>query len=86
MFRHEKRFENAPAIALLISDDMEESDIDGRIERFNTLVYERVGQTLHGEMVAVKCQSGNTNKYKAINKVMQKCKASIMLTATTPTC
>ncbi|NLL89597.1 MAG: acetyl-CoA decarbonylase/synthase complex subunit gamma [Dehalococcoidales bacterium] len=82
MFRHEKRFENAPAIALLISDDMEESDIDGRIERFNTLVYERVGQTLHGEMVAVKCQSGNANKYKAlINKVVQKCKASIMLTS-----
>ena len=82
MFRHEKRFENAPAIALLISDDMAESDIDGRIERFNTLVYERVGQTLHGEMVAVKCQSGNANKYKAlINKVMQKCKASIMLTS-----
>ena len=44
MFRHEKRFENAPAIALLISDDMEESDIDGRIERFNTLVYERVAR------------------------------------------
>jgi acetyl-CoA decarbonylase/synthase complex subunit gamma len=33
-------------------------------------------------MVAVKCQSGNTNKYKdLINKVMQKCKASIMLTS-----
>ncbi|MDD4923697.1 MAG: acetyl-CoA decarbonylase/synthase complex subunit gamma [Dehalococcoidales bacterium] len=85
MFRHEKRFENAPAIALLISDDMTETAIDGRIERFSNLVYERVGQTLRGEIIALKCQSGDASKYKAlINKVMQKCKASIMLISENP--
>ena len=86
MFRHEKRFENAPAIALLISDDMTEANIDERIEKFNNLVYERVGQTLRAEMVALKCQSGDENKYKAlIDKVMQKCRASIMLICENPT-
>ena len=86
MFRHEKRFENAPAIALLISDAMTEADIDKRIESFNTLVYDRVGQTLRAEMVALKCQSGNADKYKTlINKVMQKCRASIMLICENPT-
>jgi acetyl-CoA decarbonylase/synthase complex subunit gamma len=85
MFRHEKRFENAPAIALLISDDMTEDDIEGRIERFNTLVYERVGQTLRGDMIALKCQSGDADKYKAlINRVIQKCKAGIMLISNDP--
>ncbi len=80
MFRHEKRFENAPAIALLLCDDMTEAEIDGRIERFNTLVYERVGQTLRSEIIALKCQSDDADKYKAlINRVMQKCKANIML-------
>lgn len=80
MFRHEKRFENAPAIALLISDDMGEADIDGRIERFNSLVYERVGQTLRAEMIALKCQSEDAGKYKAlIEKVLRKCRAGIML-------
>jgi acetyl-CoA decarbonylase/synthase complex subunit gamma len=81
MFRHEKRFENAPAIALLLRDDMTEAEIDVRIEKFNNLVYERVGQTLRAETMALKCSSGDACKYKAlINKVTQKCKASIMLT------
>jgi acetyl-CoA decarbonylase/synthase complex subunit gamma len=85
MFRHEKRFENAPAIALLISDDMTETDIERRLQRFNSLVYERVGQTLRGEIIAVKCQSGNANIYIAlIDKVLQKCQASIMLISENP--
>jgi acetyl-CoA decarbonylase/synthase complex subunit gamma len=85
MFRHEKRFENAPVIALLISDDLTEANIEERIESFNTLVYERVGQTLRGEMVALKCQSGDAGQYKTlINKVIQKCPANIMLISENP--
>jgi acetyl-CoA decarbonylase/synthase complex subunit gamma len=80
MFRHEKRFENAPAIALLLCDDMTGAEIDKRIDKFNNLIYERVGQTLRAEMAALKCVSGDADKFKAlINRVMQKCKANIML-------
>jgi acetyl-CoA decarbonylase/synthase complex subunit gamma len=85
MFRHEKRFENAPAIALLLCDDMTETEIDARIEKFNNLVYERVGQTLRAEIVALKCVSGDACKYKAlINRVINNCKANIMLTSEGP--
>jgi acetyl-CoA decarbonylase/synthase, CODH/ACS complex subunit gamma len=85
MFRHEKRFENAPAIALLLCDDMTEAEIDSRMEKFNNLVYERVGQTLRAEMVALKCASGDADKYKAlINRVIQNCHANIMLTSRDP--
>ena len=37
MFRHEKRFENPPGLALLIKDTMEDSEVDARLERFGQL-------------------------------------------------
>ncbi|MDA8163085.1 MAG: acetyl-CoA decarbonylase/synthase complex subunit gamma [Desulfobacteraceae bacterium] len=54
LYRHEKRFENPTGIAVLVSTDMHEGDIAGRLERFNTLKYERVGLELKGDLVAVK--------------------------------
>ena len=39
MFRHEKRFENPPGIAILISDTMDESEVDARLERFSHVNY-----------------------------------------------
>ncbi len=80
MFRHEKRFENQTGLALLISDNMNQTEIDERIDRFNNLVYERVGQVLQGEMIAVKYESQDCNKFKAlINKVMKESKANLIL-------
>src|SRR5512136_1644322 len=46
MFRHEKRFENPPGLAITICDTMSEAEIDGRLERLNSLKYDRVGLTL----------------------------------------
>ena len=33
MFRHEKRFENAPGLAILISDAMDEAEVNARLEK-----------------------------------------------------
>ncbi|MFA5628946.1 MAG: acetyl-CoA decarbonylase/synthase complex subunit gamma [Dehalococcoidales bacterium] len=85
MFRHEKRFENPPAIAILISDDMSEIEIDSRLEKFNTLTYERVGEALCAEMVALECCSGNAEAYTGlVNKVLQQTNANIMLICDNP--
>ena len=37
MFRHEKRFENPPGIAILVKDNMPDAEIDARVGRFNKL-------------------------------------------------
>ena len=66
MFRHEKRFDNAPGIALLISDTMDDAEVDARLKRFGELEYERVGLTLRPEMVAAKCESGDAGKFAAL--------------------
>ncbi len=84
MFRHEKRFENPPGFAILITDIMEESEVDARLERFK-LQYERVGLTLRPELVAVKNDSGDATKFETIvSKVKQNSDCGIILMSSSP--
>lgn len=63
LFRHEKRFENPTGIAVLVSTDMADADIDGRIDRFKALSYERVGVIMHADLIAVKDADGDQGKF-----------------------
>ncbi|MFC1988845.1 acetyl-CoA decarbonylase/synthase complex subunit gamma [Chloroflexota bacterium] len=72
MFRHEKRFENPPGIAILIKDTLDNAEIDARLKKFGDLQYERVGLTLRPELVALKAESGDAAKFEAlVNKTKQ---------------
>jgi len=85
MFRHEKRFENPPGVALLIKDTMEDSEVDARLERFKQLQYERVGLTLRPELVAVKDESGDASKFAAlVSKIKQNSDGGIILMSSNP--
>lgn len=66
LFRHEKTFVNPPGIAVLITDEMADEEVGGRLERFKQLEYERVGLTLRPELVAVKSLSGDAGKFEAL--------------------
>jgi len=84
MFRHEKRFENPPGFALLISDTMGEAEVGARLERFR-LQYERVGLTLRPELVALKADSGDAGKFEAlVSRVVQSSDASLILMSDNP--
>ncbi len=63
LFRHEKRFENPTGIAVLVTTAMAAVDVDGRIERFNTLRYERVGVNLKADLIAVKDSKGDAQGF-----------------------
>jgi len=85
MFRHEKRFDNPPGLAILISDSMADSEIAGRLEKFNSLQYERIGLTLRADLVAVKADSGDGAKFAAVaGKVKQNTDGGIILMSTDP--
>lgn len=85
MFRHEKRFENPPGLAILISDTMESAEVDARLERCQKLQYERVGLTLRPELVAIKNDSGDTQKFEAlVSKVKQNSDCGIILMSDNP--
>jgi acetyl-CoA decarbonylase/synthase complex subunit gamma len=80
MFRHEKRFENPPGLAILISDTMNDTEVNARLERFKTLEYERVGLTLRPNLIALKADSGDAQKFAAlVDKVKSSSDGSIIL-------
>jgi acetyl-CoA decarbonylase/synthase complex subunit gamma len=80
MFRHEKRFENPPGIAILISDTMDDGEVDARLAKARDLSYERVGLTLSTNLVALKADSGDAAKFAALaGKVKDNSDANIIL-------
>jgi acetyl-CoA decarbonylase/synthase complex subunit gamma len=84
MFRHEKRFENPPGFALLISDSMDEAEVSRRLEKFK-LQYERIGLILRANLIAVKGDSGDKAKFTALaGKVKQGSDGGIILMSDNP--
>jgi acetyl-CoA decarbonylase/synthase, CODH/ACS complex subunit gamma len=80
MFRHEKRFENPPGIALLITDKMSDAEVAARLKKVNDLVYERVGLTLKANLVAIKSETGDAAKFANLaSKVKTNSDANIIL-------
>jgi acetyl-CoA decarbonylase/synthase complex subunit gamma len=85
MYRHEKRFENQPGLAILISDTLSEQEVDSRLDRLNNLHYERVGLTLRPEIAAIKNDSGQIEKFvSVVNRVKQKSDCAVILMSPDP--
>ena len=79
MFRHEKRFENPPGIAILVGADEGDAEIDAKLQRFNNLQYERIGLTLRPDLVAVKAGADTTSFKAVVTKVNEKTTGGIIL-------
>ncbi|MDR2018755.1 MAG: acetyl-CoA decarbonylase/synthase complex subunit gamma [Syntrophobacterales bacterium] len=86
MFRHEKTFFNKPGVAILITDSMDDAEIDRRFASLAAYQYERVGQIMKPELVALK-ETGNRERFlrlvqKAANEpysiVIMSCDPSVM--------
>jgi len=85
MFRHEKRFESPPGFAILISDTMDESEVNARLKKLSQLQYERIGLTLHPDLIAIKDDSGDSSQFEAlVNKVKQNSDYGIILMSSNP--
>ncbi len=85
MFRHEKRFENPAGIAILISDTMDDAEVDARLKKSKELVYERVGLTLETNLIALKAESGDAAKFAAlVSKAKASSDANIILISDKP--
>lgn len=67
LFRHEKTFFNKPGIAVLITDAMDDGEVERRLTALEYFQYERVGVTMKPEMAAIKF-TGNKDRFIAIVK------------------
>ena len=61
MFRHEEKFHRKPGIAVLVGDT---DDLPQQAERIKALRFERVGQTIAVNMVALGCVSEDAAKFR----------------------
>jgi acetyl-CoA decarbonylase/synthase complex subunit gamma len=68
MFRHEKTFFHEPGIAILISDKGAESEIEEKLKRINAFDFERIGQKLRINLLALCFESGDKDKFEALVK------------------
>ena len=85
LFRHEKRFENPPGFALLITDAMDDAEVNARLKKLKELQYERIGLTLRPDLVSIKDNSGDATKFEAVvNKVKQNSDCGIILMSNNP--
>lgn len=85
MFRHEKRFENPPGLAMLIIDTMDDEEIEARIKRFQAIRFQRLGIVLRPELIAARCDSGDIQKFTTlVHKITQNSDAGIILMSQDP--
>jgi len=54
MFRHEEKFRNPAGLGFVIEDNLADAEIKKRLEKINQLKFERVGQLLEVNLVAIK--------------------------------
>ena len=78
MFRHEETFYHPTGIGFLIEDTA--SDIEERIAKINKLKFERVGQQINVDLIAVKCASGKQDAFlAAVKKVLASSQLHLVL-------
>jgi len=63
LFRHEKTFYHPTAIAVSVRDDLEPVAFAARLAAIRALSFERVGQRISVDLVAVRCASGDPARY-----------------------
>jgi len=71
MYRHEKSFIHPTAIAVLVTDEMADDEVDAKINNLNTVSFERVGLQLEPNLLAIQNASGDAGKFEAlVNKAL----------------
>jgi len=69
LYRHEEKFHRPAAVAVRISDALDDDAVAQRAEAIGQLVFERVGTQIRVELVAVCNESGDAAKFAAATKI-----------------
>ena len=86
MYRHEFTYTNPTAIAIDVTDEMPEKEFTSRIKQTENFSYEYIGYTLKLDMIAVRCTSGDAEKFKAaVKKVTETTNLPFIICALNPT-
>ncbi len=62
LFRHEEKFYRMPGIGFILEDSLTDSEIKSRVEKINKCKFERVGQVLSVNLIAIR-QNKDTRRF-----------------------
>lgn len=62
LFRHEERFHRPTAVAIRLSDTLDDAELAEQAEKIGCLAYERVGTQIKVNLVAIDNQSGDAGR------------------------
>jgi len=79
MFRHEEKFHHPSAIGIIIEDSLSDKEIDEKINKINRLKFERVGQELEVNLVAIKQNLDKKRFVEVVKKLADKTKLEFVL-------
>jgi acetyl-CoA decarbonylase/synthase complex subunit gamma len=79
LFRHEEKFHHPCGVGFIIEDNLSDAQIKQRLEKINKLKFERVGQELNVNLVAVR-QNGVQKRFQeAVNLILKETSLNLML-------
>jgi acetyl-CoA decarbonylase/synthase complex subunit gamma len=70
LFRHEETFYHAPGIGFLIKDTLATEEIKKKIEEINKLKFERVGQEIKVDLIALENTSSDKEQFKRALRII----------------
>lgn len=80
MFRHEETFHHPTGIGFLLEDTLPESELEKKAEEIDRLRFERVGQNIEVNLIALKNSSNDRDKFiKGLKAVMGKSSLGLVL-------
>lgn len=72
LFRHEERFHHPTALAVRVSDELDDAAVEERCKEVAALQFERVGTTTVVDMLAVYNDSGDAARFAAVAQLASK--------------
>ncbi|MEW5803191.1 MAG: acetyl-CoA decarbonylase/synthase complex subunit gamma [bacterium] len=68
LFRHEKKFNHPPGLALAIADNLSDQEIEQKVQEVNNSTMERVGQQLRVDLISLQDKSGDAARFSQVAK------------------
>jgi acetyl-CoA decarbonylase/synthase complex subunit gamma len=85
MFRHDKKFNHPTGLSALISDTLSADEVEQRVRDANNLKFERIGMTIKLDMLAIKSDTGDVDKFsEVVASVQDKTSLPLILVSDKP--
>ncbi|TAM34390.1 acetyl-CoA decarbonylase/synthase complex subunit gamma [bacterium] len=84
MFRHEEKFRNPAGLGFIIDDNLKDEEIRLRLQKIEQLKFERVGQKLEVNLVAIKQNTDGKRFLEAVKLVLNNTALPLMLISSDP--